>query len=422
MFYNLEINVHAPLIRTVLAIKFDGNKPIYKCLCLYYSSMKKIHSMLIVCDAYHETGDKDEPLISGVRTHVTKVREQLEKLGCKVSMLHPYSKEEGDFLFRRMAAPLDNNLELVLNPFNQTTRFIKDLKPDSIFISTPEGPLGLAAHFSCRALAPLTKHKKIPYTASYHTNLDTFLGHKLKEATNGLITIKEERLYPVTYLLFKGAKKILVPTKYFKKKLKQIGLKNIVVWHRGVDSDLFRPLQDHEKNAYQAYPWFRRSPGKILLNFGRISIEKGIDDFLSIEMEGIHKVIIGKGPYLPELKSRFKGRKNIHFLGPMYGEKLAYHVRSADVMVFPSRSDTFGNVITESGASGVPTVAYDVPGPKSVIKNGKTGIRVSKDLKKGIIKAFSLDRAQVREITIRRFSWERSAEKLLKNSSIIKWK
>jgi glycosyltransferase involved in cell wall biosynthesis len=108
----------------------------------------------------------------------------------------------------------------------------------------------------------------------------------------------------------------------------------------------------------------------IALFVGRIAVEKNIEDFLRLPLDGT-KVVIGEGPQRAELESRYP---EVRFLGKKLGEDLAEHYAAADVFVFPSRTDTFGLVLLEALASGVPVAAYPVPGPLDVVDQSGAGV------------------------------------------------
>ena len=123
-------------------------------------------------------------------------------------------------------------------------------------------------------------------------------------------------------------------------------------WSRGVDTELFRPRKVRR---------FGKKP--VFLYVGRIAVEKNIKAFLDVDLPG-RKVLVGSGPQAAELARR---HPDVLFAGPMEGEELARAYASADVFVFPSLTDTFGLVLLEALASGVPVAAFPVPGPKDVL-------------------------------------------------------
>lgn len=204
-----------------------------------------------------------------------------------------------------------------------------------IHIAT-EGPLGFAAVLWC-----IKNGRK--YTSAYHT--------KFPEALVAWgIPIRLSRAYFSWF--HRGAVTTLVTTESMRKELSWLGA-NMLVWARGVNGELFR----------------RKEPegGGGLLYVGRVSREKGIEDFLRLEGR---KTVVGDGPLKEELQAKYAG---VEWTGWLGGDKLADAYRAADVLVFPSRWDTFGLVMLEAIACGTPVAGYDVPGPIDVIEQGVTG-------------------------------------------------
>jgi glycosyltransferase involved in cell wall biosynthesis len=141
---------------------------------------------------------------------------------------------------------------------------------------------------------------------------------------------------------------------------------------------------------------------------GRVSIEKGLDDFLSLDLPG-SKVVIGGGPDLARLQEDYP---DAHFLGPRYGEELAGLLSSADVFVFPSRTDTLGLVMLEAMACGVPVAAYRVPGPQDVVRDGYTGA-LDDSLENAVFRAFRVNPQACVEFA-EEHDWRRSTEYFLR--------
>ncbi len=167
------------------------------------------------------------------------------------------------------------------------------------------------------------------------------------------------------------------------------GIQNVRLWSRGVDLELFKPRNVDVFGL----------PRPLFLYAGRVAIEKNLEAFLSLDLPGT-KAIVGGGPQLDELKRRYP---DAIFTGPKFGEDLAAHYASADVFVFPSLTDTFGNVLLEALACGVPVAAFNVMGPKDLIANGRVGI-LGSDLKEAALAALSIDRNGCRAYA-GQFSW-----------------
>ncbi|MGB1025688.1 MAG: glycosyltransferase [Rhodospirillaceae bacterium] len=180
------------------------------------------------------------------------------------------------------------------------------------------------------------------------------------------------------------------------------GFRNLMRWSRGVDSELFRPRDQSVLPA--------DLPRPIFMNVGRVAIEKNIRAFLDLDLPG-SKVVVGDGPDLAALKRAYP---SVTFCGGQYGEDLAKHFASADVFVCPSRTETFGLVLLEALACGVPVAAYPVMGPRDVIGDSGTGV-LSEDLQQAALDALAISRQDCRDWALR-YSWAESAQQFLRNA------
>jgi glycosyltransferase involved in cell wall biosynthesis len=177
------------------------------------------------------------------------------------------------------------------------------------------------------------------------------------------------------------------------------GFERVKVWSRGAEHAAFRPRKESVLDL----------PRPIFLYVGRVAIEKNLDAFLRLNLPG-STVIVGDGPARGALQRQYP---HAHFLGARSGEALAQTYSSADAFVFPSRTDTFGIVLIEALASGLPVAAYPVAGPLDVI--GKSGAGVlSEDLGAACLAALEIPRALAREHSLR-FTWTESARQFLEN-------
>jgi glycosyltransferase involved in cell wall biosynthesis len=158
------------------------------------------------------------------------------------------------------------------------------------------------------------------------------------------------------------AKNVLAPTQGVVDELHSHGITNAITWCRGVDLEQFHP---NHKAVYDL-------PRPIFLYAGRIAIEKNIEAFLNADLPGT-KVMVGDGPAKNALEKKYPA---VHWAGYRFGPDLAAHYADADVFVFPSRTDTFGIVMLEANACGVPVAAFPVTGPIDVVKNGLTGFLI----------------------------------------------
>lgn len=324
--------------------------------------MKKL---LIVTDAW-------EPQINGV---VSTLKNTIQNLS------HDFVYEViSPLRFNTFPILFYNEIKLSLDVWN-IGKQIEDSNCTHIHIAT-EGTLGLAAKLYC-------DKKGYYYTTSYHTNFAEYLYKYFKFPEN------------ITYNYLKWfhskSVKILVPTNTIKENLENKGFKNIVIWSRGVDTNLFN---FNRKSIDYKVP--------VVLYVGRVSKEKGIEDFLNLELHGFQKRIVGDGPELNKFKKKYKNEPFITFVGKKTGIELAKEYANAQVFVFPSTSDTFGITLLESLASGVPIAAYEnQPGPKEVVKNGVNGF-IGKNLEDCIYDCYyKLDRNKQKIVdSIKHYTWK----------------
>ena len=252
---------------------------------------------------------------------------------------------------------------------------IKALDPQHIHIAT-EGPLGLAARIWC-------DRNGVKYNTSYHTKFPEFL--------KKMYHIPESITYRYMRWFHKHSGRVLTTTQTMVDDLRHRGFRGYIKpWTRGVDRDVFTSSLRGETVAGRP----------ILLSVGRISKEKGLDDFCQLDYPGATKIIVGDGPYRKELESKYP---DVIFAGAKFGRELALYYANADVFVFTSRTDTFGIVIIESLACGTPVAAYPVPGPKDILENGVTG-HMSEDLKRSIDACLGIPRTRV-ESASQKWSW-----------------
>jgi len=209
--------------------------------------------------------------------------------------------------------------------------------------------------------------------------------------------IPESVIYAVLRRFHSAAAVTMVSTVSLMAELARRKFRNLVMWTRGVDTEMFTPDQAID-------PGF---PRPIFLSVGRIAVEKNLEAFLSLDLPGT-KVVIGQGPQEAELRRRFPDAK---FLGLKEGRALSSCMAAADVFVFPSRTDTFGVVQLEALACGVPVAAYPVTGPKDVIGNRPIGV-LDPDLRVACMGALGISRAACRAFALG-CSWEISARQFI---------
>jgi len=320
--------------------------------------------LLIVTDAWY-------PQINGVVRTLSQVRDGLIARGWDVTVLGPSGTT--------MACPTYGEIRLTLWPTEAILEELARATPDCIHIAT-EGPLGWAMRRMC-------KENGWQFTTSFHTRFPEYLKARL-----GL-----PRRWTYQYLrsFHAASSRVLAPTKSIVEELRQRGFNKVSEWGRGVDTVHFTPAKR------KTLPY----PGPIFLYVGRLAVEKNVEAFLSADMGQGTKIVVGDGPARKSLESRFPGAV---FLGSLMGDELAAIYASSDVFVFPSKTDTFGLVILEALASGLPVVAYPVPGPIDVLGNSPVGI-LSDNLGEAAQRALTIDRQSCRDFA-ERHSWSNSLD------------
>jgi glycosyltransferase involved in cell wall biosynthesis len=251
---------------------------------------------------------------------------------------------------------------------------IKAIQPDYIHIAT-EGPVGLFARWWC-------ERNDIPYNTSYHTDFAKFL--------KKMYSVPESWTWWYMRWFHKNSHRVLVTTESIQQDLLTRGFQNLRVWTRGVDRTIFN--SNHRGETVAGRP--------ILLSVGRVSVEKGLDDFCRLDISSSTKIVVGDGPYRRDLERRYP---DIHFVGAKKGMQLARYYAQADVFVFPSRADTFGVVNIEALACGTPVAAYSVPGPMDIVEPGLTGF-LNDNLKSAVEQCLTLDRRAVEDASLK-WTW-----------------
>ncbi|CAO3405961.1 glycosyltransferase family 4 protein [Azospirillum largimobile] len=326
-------------------------------------------NILIVSDAWH-------PQVNGVVRTIGTVRDELEAMGHSVEVIGPDR-------FRTLPMPTYPEIRLAVGAKRRLWAMIDGMRPDCIHIAT-EGPLGFAARAYC------LKNGK-PFTTAYHTRFPEYVRDRAP--------IPLALSYAVVRRFHKPSSAVMVATQTIEDALKGRGFTNIRRWTRGVDTELFRPRGKD----------FLDLPRPVSMYVGRVAVEKNLEDFLRLDLPGT-KVVVGDGPAREELQRKYPG---VHWVGAKHGEELAKHYAAADVFVFPSRTDTFGLVLLEALASGVPVAAYPVPGPLDVVDGSGAGC-LDVDLKRAVEGALAIPGQKCRDYALG-YSWRRSAEQFLSN-------
>lgn len=324
--------------------------------------------LMIVTDAW-------EPQVNGVVRTLKMTQRELQARGHEVRFLSPLD-------FRSVPCPTYPEISLALTTPSTVAKHIDAFDPDCLHIAT-EGPLGWLAR-------RVAMRRGWPFTTAYHSRFPEYVHARFRLPT--------QWSYSVLRHFHNAARATLAPTPAIVNDLQERGFSKARLWGRGVNLELFSPEG----------PRVERAASPVFLYVGRIAVEKQVHKFLELDLPG-EKWVAGEGPALPALKARFT---NVRWFGVLVGEALARVYRSADVMVFPSVTDTFGLVILESMASGTPVAAYPVPGPIDVIGPDAPGGVLNVDLRNACLAALLRSRQGAREHA-ERFSWPRATDQFL---------
>ena len=317
----------------------------------------------IVSDAWR-------PQINGVVRTIETIARLRQAEGHEVEVFGPDR-------FRTLPCPTYPEIRLSLFPASRLHHMLKLFMPDAIHLVT-EGPLGWAARAFC------LKHD-IPFTTAYHT--------RFPEYVHARIRIPVTWSYALVRRFHAPSAAVLVVAQSIRNELTARGFRNLVPWSRGVDITAFKP-QPREQ-LQDARP--------IWLYAGRIAVEKNIKAFLDLDLPGT-KWVVGGGPLLKDLQRRYKDAR---FFGSVGTEELSARYAQANCFVFPSRTDTFGLVMVEALASGVPVAGYPVPGPLDVVTTSKVGA-LNEDLRTACLAAIECDPADCRAHA-ESFTWAQCA-------------
>ena len=325
--------------------------------------------ILIVTDAW-------EPQVNGVVRTLKSTRRELERLGHVVELITPLE-------FRTLPCPTYPDIRLSLFPGRKVDRRMRRFAPQAIHIAT-EGPLGLAA----RAYA--LRHG-VPYTTAYHTRFPEYVHARTR--------LPLSFTYRFLRWFHGWAEAVMVPTEVVRRDLIANGFPSskVVLWSRGVELDVFKP---GEAMRHELAP-------PVFLYVGRVAVEKNIEAFLRLDLPG-SKWVAGDGPALSKLRAEFP---DVRFTGVLGQQALASLYNAADVFVFPSRTDTFGLVLLEAMACGLPVAAYPVTGPIDVIGDSPAGA-LDEDLRAACLRALTIPRAVARRHA-EKFSWEACTRQFL---------
>lgn len=328
-------------------------------------------SILIVTDAWR-------PQINGVVKSLERTAEELQALGVRVEFLTPQA-------FKTLPCPTYSEIRLSLTHRGVVRRMIEAFDCEHLHIAT-EGPLGLMA-------TSVAKKTGRSFTTSYHTRFPEYVSARLP--------IPPSWSYYWLRRFHNSGNGCMVATNSLENDLRARGFRNLVRWSRGVDDQLFAPSECTVLPTDLSRP--------IFMYVGRVAIEKNIRAFLDLNLKG-SKVVVGDGPQLDSLRGQYP---EVYFAGLKTGQDLARHYSSADVFVFPSLTDTFGNVMLEALACGTPVAAYPVMGPLDVVGDTGAGV-LSNDLQEAAESALDIPRNHCRKIAMS-YSWTASARQFLAN-------
>lgn len=323
--------------------------------------------ILIATDAW-------SPLINGVVVALENHVACLRKRGHEVHVV----STEG---FRTLPTPTYPEIPLAVLPGREVARRIREFNPDAIHIAT-EGPIGAAARRHCL-------REGLRFTTAYHTCFPEYIALR-----SGLPLGWS---YAFMRRFHAGSSAVMVATEALGEVLVKRGFERVAVCPLGVDLQLFRPAPER----------FTQISRPVFTYVGRLAVEKDLPAFLRLELPG-KKVVVGDGPARAKLERRFP---DVRFVGAKRGVELAAFYQRSDAFVFPSRTETFGLVMLEAMACGLPVAALPVRGPLDVVTNGATGV-LDWDLRRAALAALDLDRTGGRRYA-EQFPWEASADRFL---------
>lgn len=305
------------------------------------------------------------PQVNGVSRTLERLVDHLLEQGHKVHLLIPDYRGERPAQRQGLAVTtfkawrLPNYGEILLPLARPATlrRRLREIAPDIVHIAT-EGPLGWAALRAANRL-------NIPVVSSYHTNFAQYMESYRLKIVEGLV-------WKYLRWFHNRTRRTFCPTASIRELLHARGFDRVAVWGRGVDSARFSP---HKASRQVREQLGIDADEVVFLYCGRLAAEKNlgmlVEAFKKLEHLKARLLMIGDGPMLNRLRNDCDHR--VIFVGYRHGEELARFYAAADVMAFPSLSDTFGNVMLEAMASGLPVIGFDVPGPKDIVQHGHTG-------------------------------------------------
>lgn len=314
------------------------------------------------------------PQRNGVVRVLNSLRGELQARGDEVGMISPDQ-------FRTVPLPSYPEIPLAVLPGRQVARQLAEFAPQAVHIAT-EGPLGWAARAWCLK-------RRLPFTTAYHTQFP----HYLKARTGVPLPLS----FAVVRRFHRPSSAVLVPSPSVCQELSQRGFRNLRQWSHGVDTAAFRPRTRD----------FFGEQRPIFMYVGRVTVDKNLPAFLDLDLPG-RKIVVGDGPARPALTRRYP---QVTFHVANGDDELSRCYSAADAFVFPSRTDTFGLVILEALACGVPVAAFPVTGPRDVLAGSDAGI-LSEDLRAAALQAMDIPPERCLAHAAR-FSWAAVADQFL---------
>ncbi len=324
--------------------------------------------ILVATDAWR-------PQVNGVVSTLEQMTQAAAEFGAEFDFLTPQGMPTAP-------VPTYPSIRLAVTTPAHIRGRIEEARPDHVHIVT-EGPIGWLARHACLKTGR-------PFTTSYHTRFPEYIA-----ARTGL---PERLTYAGLRYFHAPSSAVMAPTPSIAADLTGRGFENVRLWTRGVDHTLFHPRGERVLEL----------PRPIFLYVGRVAVEKNLEALLDLDLPG-STVVVGDGPARAALERRYR---HAHFLGARRGEALAATYASADVFVFPSLTDTFGIVLLEAMASGLPVAAFPAPGPIDVV-GPEAGV-LDEDLRAACLGALTIPREAAREYSLR-FTWKESARQFLGN-------
>lgn len=337
--------------------------------------------VLIITDAWH-------PQINGVVRTYEHLAAALESLGHPVTVIGPC-----DFP-HRMKMPGYAEIELTILPYRRLAKFFDAHPGASIHIGT-EGPLGKAAQRICR-------RRGLSFTSFRHTHFPEYIAERVARVAPFLKKLTRQLAELAVKKFHNASNGIIVSTPSHAEKLRAQGYRSpVFCMPLGVPTDQFKP---------GPATLFQNVPRPLAIYVGRVAIEKNIEAFLKMPWQG-SKLVVGDGPSLEDLKKKYPA---VIFAGRQQGADLVAHYRAANVFVFPSRTDTFGIVLAEALACGIPVAGYNVMGPRDIVTQDFLGT-VDDDLASAATSALNApgDAAARHQYAVENYSWEAAARRFL---------